>query len=139
MDRCLDTGTFDLEALEHFAQPLEPYLFGRHAFNDRLLLLETTQFTTDRETILNPLARIVSDRALGKVYFKDYFLMDVELVSTGGRDAVANEMSRRVPASGGAYMVFSGHDKVLEEARARDGGPRRLGLRLLLHRQVRGF
>lgn len=28
-------------------------------------------------------------------------------------------MSRRVPASGGAYMVFSGHDKVLQEARAR--------------------
>jgi hypothetical protein len=175
MDRCLDTGTFDLEALERFAQPLKPYLqaaigysaqvqvshwmgvldewkqllgeawertygvtntlyvtrtnnilftvmaqfFGKHAFNDRLLLLETTQFTTERETVLNLLARIISDRALGKVYFKDYFLMDVELVSTGGRDAVANEMSRRVPASGGAYMVFSGHDKVLEEARAR--------------------
>lgn len=93
--------------------------FGKHAFNDRLLLMETTQFTTDRETMLSLLARIVADRTLGKVYFKDYFLMDVELVSTGARDAVANEMSRRVPASGGAYMVFSGHDKVLQEARAR--------------------
>ncbi len=175
MDRCLDTGTFDLAALEQFAQPLKPFLqtaigycaelqvshwmgvlegwkallgdawertygvtntlyvtrtnnilftvmaqfFGRHAFNDRLLLLETTQFTTERETMLNLLARIVADRALGKVYFKDYFLMDVDLLSTGARDAVANEMARRVPASGGAYMVFSGHGRILEEARAR--------------------
>jgi hypothetical protein len=175
MDRCLETGTFDLEGLEQFAQPLKPFLqvaigycaevqvshwmgvldewkqllggawertygvtntlyvtrtnnilftvmaqfFGRHAFNDRLLLLETTEFTTERETMLNPLARIVSDRALGKIYFRDYFLMDVDLLSTGARDAVANEMARRVPASGGAYMVFSGHDKVAEEARAR--------------------
>jgi hypothetical protein len=175
MDRCLKTGTFDLEVLEQFARPLKPAIqtaigycaevqvshwmgvldewkellgdawprtygvtntlyvtrtnnilftvmaqfFGRHAFNDRLLLLETTQFTTERETMLNLLARIVADRALGKVYFKDYFLMDVELVSTGARDAVAAEMARRVPASGGAYMVFSGRDKVLEEARAR--------------------
>jgi hypothetical protein len=93
--------------------------FGRRAFNDRLLLLETTQFTTERETMLNLLTRIVSDRALGQVYFKDYFLMDVELVSTGARDAVASEMARRVPASGGAYMVFSGHEKILQEARAR--------------------
>ena len=175
MDRCLETGTFDLSALQQFAQPLKPYLqvaigycaevqvshwmgvleewkkllgdawertygltntiyvtrtnnilftvmaqfFGRHAFNDRLLLLETTEFTTEPETMLNLLARIVADRALGKVYFKDYFLMDVDLLSTGARDAVANEMARRVPASGGAYMVFSGHDKILEEARMR--------------------
>jgi hypothetical protein len=174
MDQCLETGTFDLEALEQFAQPLKPFLqaaigycaevqvshwmgvlaewkqllgdawertygvtntlyvtrtnnilftvmaqfFGKQAFNDRLLLLETTQFTTERETMLNLLTRIVADRALGKVYFKDYFLMDVELLSTGARDAVASEMARRVPASGGAYMVFSGHDKVLAEARA---------------------
>jgi hypothetical protein len=175
MDQCLDTGRFDLEGLEQFAQPLKPFLqtaigycaevqvshwmgvmdewkrllgdafdrtygvtnslyvtrtnnilftvmaqyFGREAFNDRLLLLETTQFSTDRETMLDLLARIVADRALGKVYFKDYFLMDVELLSTGARDAVAAEMARRVPASGGAYMVFSGQDKIREEARAR--------------------
>jgi hypothetical protein len=93
--------------------------FGQRAFNDRLLLLETTQFTTERETMLNLLARIVADRALGQVFFKDYFLMDVELVSTGARDAVAREMARRVPASGGAYMVFSGHEKILQEARTR--------------------
>lgn len=175
MDECLSSGTFSIEALELFAQPLKPHLqtaigycaqtqvshwmgvldewkellgeawertygvtntlyvtrtnnilftamaqyFGKEAFNDRLLLLETTQFTTERETMLNLLARIVADRALGKVFFKDYFLMDVELLSTGARDAVANEMARRVPASGGAYTVFSGRDKIAEEARAR--------------------
>jgi hypothetical protein len=93
--------------------------FGREALNDRLLLLETTQFTTQRETMLNLLARIVADRVLGKVFFKDYFLMDVELLSTGARDAVAAEMAKRVPASGGAYMVFAGRAKIIEEARKR--------------------
>jgi hypothetical protein len=93
--------------------------FGKAAFNERLLLLETTEFTTERETMLNLLSRIIADRALGMVFFKDYFLMDVELVSAGARDAVASEMNRRVPASGGAYMVFSGHDRVVEEARKR--------------------
>jgi hypothetical protein len=93
--------------------------FGREAFNDRLLLLETTQFTTERETMLNLLARIVADRALGRVFFKDYFLMDVELLSSGARDAVAAEMARRVPASGGAYTVFTGRAKIIEEARKR--------------------
>lgn len=93
--------------------------FGREAFNDRLLLLETTQFTTERETMVNLLARIVADRVLGRVFFKDYFLMDVELLSSGARDAVAAEMAKRVPASGGAYMVFTGRAKIIEEARKR--------------------
>jgi len=69
--------------------------------------------------MLNLLARIVADRVLGKVFFKDYFLMDVELLSTGARDAVAAEMAKRVPASGGAYMVFAGRAKIIEEARKR--------------------
>ena len=45
--------------------------------------------------------------------------MDFELLATGAHDAVANEMSRRVPGSGDGYSVFSGHDKIVEEARAR--------------------
>lgn len=93
--------------------------FGKAAFNDRLILLETTEFTTEREQMLNLLCRIVADRALGRVFFKDYFLMDVELLSTGARDAVASEVSRRVPASGGAYTVFSGRDTIVEEAKRR--------------------
>jgi hypothetical protein len=93
--------------------------FGRKAFNDRLLLMETTAFTTDPPTLLDLLSRILSDRALGRVFFKDYFLMDVELLSTGGRDAVAQEMAKRVPGSGGAYTTFSAHRKIVEEAKKR--------------------
>jgi hypothetical protein len=53
------------------------------------------------------------------VFFKDYFVMDVELLSSGARDAVTSEMERRVPASSGAYTVFSGRDQIVEEARQR--------------------
>lgn len=93
--------------------------FGKDAFNDRLILLETTDFMTTNGEMLSALSRIVADRALGKIFFNDYFLMDFELLATGARDAVANEMSRRVPGSGDGYSVFSGHDKIVEEARAR--------------------
>ena len=55
--------------------------FGKEAFNDRLLLLETTNFTTTPDEMIDELARIVSDRALGRMFFNNYYLMDVELVS----------------------------------------------------------
>ena len=94
--------------------------FGKEAINDRLLLLETTAFTTEPETMLGLLARIVADRALGKVFFKNYFLMDVELVSSGSRDAIAKNEARqvRIPASAGAYTVFSGRKAIVEKAEA---------------------
>jgi hypothetical protein len=97
--------------------------FGKQAFNDRLLLLETTEFQTDRETMLNLLSRIIADRALGKVFFKDYFLMDVELLSTGARDAVKSEVARRVPASSGAYTAPAGHARIKDEAEQRGMNP----------------
>jgi hypothetical protein len=93
--------------------------FGKQAFNERLLLFETTEFQTDPETMINLLARIIADRALGKVFFKDYFLMDVELLSTGARDAVKSEVARRVPASSGAYTAPAGHDRIRDEAEQR--------------------
>ena len=55
--------------------------FGRDAFNDRLILVETTNFTTTPDQMIEELARIVSDRALGRLFFNNYFLMDTELVS----------------------------------------------------------
>jgi hypothetical protein len=91
--------------------------FGKMAINDRLLLFETTEFMTTPDTMIGLLSRIVADRALGKLFFKDYFLMDVELVSSGSRDAIAQDMARRIPASGGAYMVFAGRKKIEEEAK----------------------
>jgi hypothetical protein len=93
--------------------------FGEHTFNDRLLLFETTEFETDPDKMVNLLARIVADRALGEVFFKDYFLMDVELLSSGARDAVTEEVDRRVPASNSAYTTFSGRDRVVQEAKDR--------------------
>ncbi|MDX3806432.1 MAG: hypothetical protein QHC89_08515 [Bosea sp. (in: a-proteobacteria)] len=63
---------------------------GREAINTRLLLLETSAFTTKPQQMLELLARIVADRALGKVFFNDYYLMDSELLTDGTRKAMAD-------------------------------------------------
>jgi hypothetical protein len=68
---------------------------GQAAMGDRLLLIETAEFTTTPEKMLEVLTRIVSDRGIGMVFFKDYFLMDVELLGGGGRSAIEREMKRR--------------------------------------------
>src|SRR5262249_40443594 len=36
-----------------------------------------------------------ADRAVGMVFFRDYFLMDVELLGGGGRAAIEREMTKR--------------------------------------------
>lgn len=68
---------------------------GEEAINDRLLLFETTAFTTTPEQMLDLLTRIVSDRSLGKVFFRDYYLMDYELVGSGARRAIEEEVTKR--------------------------------------------
>jgi hypothetical protein len=68
---------------------------GEEAIGNRLLLFETTEFTTTPEKILDLLGRIVADRALGKMFFKDYYLMDAELLGGGGRKVIAQEASKR--------------------------------------------
>ena len=68
---------------------------GEEAIGNRLLLFETTEFTTTPEKILDILGRIVADRALGKMFFKDYYLMDAELLGGGGRKVIAQEASKR--------------------------------------------
>ena len=68
---------------------------GEEAIGNRLLLFETTEFTTTPEKMLDVLGRIVSDRALGQVFFKDYYLMDAELLGGGGRKVIAEEATRR--------------------------------------------
>jgi hypothetical protein len=89
--------------------------FGKEAFNDRLLLLETTSFTTTPDQMIDELARIVSDRALGRMFFNNYYLMDVELVS--------NEIERRSAAGG--FTVSSSFAVIEEESK-------RLGLKPLI-------
>jgi hypothetical protein len=68
---------------------------GKEAIGDRLLLIETPEFTTTPEKMLEVLTRIVSDRGIGMVFFKDYFLMDAELLGSGGRKAIEQEASKR--------------------------------------------
>jgi hypothetical protein len=68
---------------------------GEEAIGNRLLLLETTEFTTTPEKMLDLVGRIVSDRALGQFFFKDYYLMDAELLGGGGRKYIAEEATKR--------------------------------------------
>ena len=44
--------------------------------------------------MLEMLTRVVADRALGKVFFKDYYLMDVELFSSAVQDAITAEAAK---------------------------------------------
>lgn len=68
---------------------------GTDAIGDRLLLIETPEFETTPEKMLDVLGRIVADRSLGMMFFRDYFLMDVELLGGGGRAAIEREMAQR--------------------------------------------
>ena len=68
---------------------------GEAAIGNRLLLLETTEFTTTPEKMLDLIGRIVSDRALGQFFFKDYYLMDAELLGGGGRKFIVEEATKR--------------------------------------------
>jgi hypothetical protein len=67
---------------------------GADAINNRLLLLETTDFQTTPELMMQAFARIISDRALGKVFFNNERLMDFELLGFGGRAAIEKEMAK---------------------------------------------
>jgi hypothetical protein len=68
---------------------------GTETMGDRLILAETPEFETTPEKMLDVLGRIVADRALGQIFFCDYFLMDVELLGGGGRAAIEREMASR--------------------------------------------
>jgi hypothetical protein len=68
--------------------------FGEEAINNRLLLLETTDFQTTPEDMMQAFARIVSDRVLGKVFFNNDRLMDYELLGFGGRAAIEKEAAK---------------------------------------------
>jgi hypothetical protein len=68
---------------------------GTETMGNRLLLVETPEFETTPEKMLDVLGRIVADRSLGMVFFRDYFLMDVELLGGGGRAAIEREMANR--------------------------------------------
>lgn len=68
---------------------------GEKAMNDRLLLLETTDFTATADGMMTAFIRIISDRALGEVFYNNYRLMDFELLGGGGRKAIEAESAKR--------------------------------------------
>lgn len=65
--------------------------FGEKAMDDRLMLLETTDFTTTPELMMDAFMRIVSDRMIGSVFFKNGRLMDFELLGGSGRKMIEAE------------------------------------------------
>jgi hypothetical protein len=68
---------------------------GQGAINERLLLFETTEFTTTPEKLIGLLTHLVADRSLGKVFFNDCYLMDTELISDPARRAIREQVARR--------------------------------------------
>ena len=68
---------------------------GADAIGDRLILVETPEFETTPEKLMDVLVRIIADRSLGQMFFHNYFLMDVELLGGGAREAIEHEMSKR--------------------------------------------
>ena len=64
---------------------------GEGAIDERLFLFETLAYTTEPDDMLEMLTRVVADRALGQVFFGDYYRMDVELVAGAVEDAIRDE------------------------------------------------
>jgi hypothetical protein len=69
--------------------------FGENAMNTRLMLFETTDFTTTPDAMLELLTRVVADRSLGQAFFGNYYMMDYELMGGDGRNAVIEETKKR--------------------------------------------
>ncbi len=67
---------------------------GEKAINNRLLLLETTDFQASPDDMRTSFSRIASDRILGKYFFNDDRLMDYELLGWGGRAAIEANMAK---------------------------------------------
>lgn len=62
--------------------------FGPSAMNTRLMLLETTNFTTTPDAMLTAMTRVIADRSVGQEFFGNYYLMDYELMGGDARNAI---------------------------------------------------
>ena len=67
---------------------------GKEAIDDRLILVGTTAFTTTEDKLMDVLSRIIADRSLGEVFFRNYYLMDAELVGSAARHAIEVDASK---------------------------------------------
>ncbi|MBP6218753.1 MAG: hypothetical protein KA436_09220 [Oligoflexales bacterium] len=70
--------------------------FREEAIGDRLFLFETTDFDISPDAILAELTRVVSDRAVGYLFFKGKYEMDVELLGTATRVAL-QDIEKELP------------------------------------------
>ncbi|MER8046567.1 hypothetical protein [Streptomyces sp. NPDC094032] len=68
---------------------------GEQAIGERLFLFETSEFTTTEDRMLDLLTRVVADRELGRAFFGQGRVMDVEILGDAAREAVRREMARR--------------------------------------------
>lgn len=90
------TNTSHVARRNHILYTVFVQFMGTEAMGERLFLLETPEFETTPEQMLDVLGRIVADRSLGMVFFNDYYLMgDVELLGDGARAAIEREMAER--------------------------------------------
>jgi hypothetical protein len=69
--------------------------FGRDAMNTRLMLFETTNFSTTADAMLELLTRVVADRSVGQAFFGNYYLMDYELMGGDARNAIIAAAKKR--------------------------------------------
>jgi hypothetical protein len=69
--------------------------FGPDAINDRLMLIETISFTTTPDDMLDAVTRVVADRSVGALFFKNYHLMDYELMGGDAREAILTQDKKR--------------------------------------------
>jgi len=68
--------------------------FGPEAVNDRLILIETTAFTTSPDDMIDSLTRIIADRSDGALFFGNYHMMDYELMGSDARAAIIAESAK---------------------------------------------
>ncbi|MCB1488528.1 MAG: hypothetical protein KDJ88_13875 [Bauldia sp.] len=68
---------------------------GKEAIDDRLILVGTTAFTTTEDTLFDVLARIIADRPLGDVFFRNFYLMDAELIGSAAQQAVEVDAAKQ--------------------------------------------
>ena len=84
--------------------------FGPDAINDRLLLIETVSFTTTPQDMLEGVTRIIADRSVGALFFKNYHLMDYELMGGDGRDTIlAEDKARGITPTLPPAVPFGSH------------------------------
>ncbi|WP_187369932.1 hypothetical protein [Streptomyces boluensis] len=69
---------------------------GEEAIGDRLLLFETSNFTSTPAEMLDLLARVHSDRELGRTFFGDHHAMkDADILGDATRQVIEKEAARR--------------------------------------------